>query len=225
MSAYAATARASTARWSWRPRASTAPTATGRAGPWWRWRDGCPGSRASTAAPWSWSCRARTRAGSGAELQAVVSEVGGTATVGVAATSDALAGDRLVAAHGEARRCLDTLLRLGRAGEVSDPTGLGVARLLLGDNDPEHVAAFVEAMVGPVRAWDARRGTGLVATLEAWFASGGHLRETAAELHVHPNTVTQRLDRVGELLGPGWRDPARGLDLQLALRLARLQQG
>ena len=161
----------------------------------------------------------------GAELQAVVAEVGGTATVGVAATSDALAGDRLVAAHGEARRCLDTLLRLGRAGEVSDPTGLGVARLLLGDNDPEHVAAFVEAMVGPVRAWDARRGTGLVATLEAWFASGGHLRETAATLHVHPNTVTQRLDRVGELLGPGWRDPARGLDLQLALRLARLQQG
>ena len=159
----------------------------------------------------------------GAELQAVVQGLGGTATVGVAATSDALQGDRLVAAHGEARRCLDTLVRLGRRGEVSDPAGLGVARLLLGDNDPEHVSAFVEATVGPVREWDARRGTGLVDTLEAWFATGGHLKDTAAALHLHPNTVTQRLDRVAELLGAGWRDPARSLDLQLALRLARLQ--
>lgn len=159
----------------------------------------------------------------GAELQSAVQGLGGTATVGVAATSDALQEDRLVAAHAEARRCLDTLVRLGRRGEVSDPTGLGVARLLLGDNDPEHVSAFVEAMVGPVRAWDARRGTALVETLEAWFATGGHLKDTAAALHLHPNTVTQRLDRIGELLGAGWREPGRALDLQLALRLARLQ--
>ena len=132
--------------------------------------------------------------------------------------------ERLVAAHGEARRCLDTLVRLGRRGEVSDPAGLGVARLLLGDNEPEHVEAFIEATVGPVRAWDARRGTALLDTLEAWFAAGGRLKETAAALHLHPNTVTQRLERVGELLGPGWREPARALDVQLALRLARLQQ-
>lgn len=159
----------------------------------------------------------------GAELQAAVEALGGTATVGVAATSDALHEDRLVAAHGEARRCLDTLVRLGRRGEVSDPAGLGVARLLLGDNDLEHVTAFVDAMVGPVRAWDARRGTGLVETLEAWFATGGHLKDTATALHLHPNTVTQRLERIGELLGPGWREPGHALDLQLALRLARLQ--
>jgi hypothetical protein len=161
----------------------------------------------------------------GADLQAAIADLGGVGTVGVAATSDGLRGDRLVAAHREARRCLDTLVRLGRGGEVSDPAGLGVARLLLGDNDPEHVTAFVESMVGPVRAWDERRGTALVATLEAWFATGGHLKDTASLLHVHPNTVTQRLERVGELLGSGWREPARALDLQLALRLARLQGG
>jgi GAF domain-containing protein len=161
----------------------------------------------------------------GGELQSVVHHLGGTATVGVAATTDALHGDRLVTAHDEARRCLDTLVRLGRRGEVSDPPGLGVARLLLGDNEPEHVTAFIETMLGPVRAWDARRGTGLVETLEAWFATGGHLKDTAAALHLHPNTVTQRLDRVGELLGEGWREPGRALDLQLALRLARLQGG
>jgi len=76
-----------------------------------------------------------------------------------------------------------------------------------------------------VRAWDERRGTGHVATLEAWFASGGHLKDTAAALHLRPNTVTQRLERISELLGAGWREPGRALDLQLALRLARLQDG
>ena len=60
-------------------------------------------------------------------------------------------------------------------------------------------------------------------TLEAWFATGGRVRETAERLHVHPNTVVQRLDRVTELLGSDWRDPGRGLDVQLALRVHRLR--
>ena len=112
-----------------------------------------------------------------------------------------------------ARRCLDTLVTLGRYGDVSDPAGLGLARLLLGQNGPGELDAFIESQVGPVLAYDARRGTGLVATLEAWFAAGSRPAETAKQLHVHPNTVAQRLDRVGTLLGDDWRDPARGLDV------------
>ena len=60
-------------------------------------------------------------------------------------------------------------------------------------------------------------------TIRAWSDAGDSLRETASALHIHPNTVTQRLDRVGQLLGDGWRDPRRKLDLQLALQLARLR--
>jgi hypothetical protein len=36
------------------------------------------------------------------------------------------------------------------------------------------------------------------------------------------NTVAQRLERVGRLLGDGWQSPARALEIQLALRLHRL---
>ncbi len=114
-------------------------------------------------------------------------------------------------------------LTLGRAGEVSDPAGLGLARLLLGENGPDQMAAYVDATLGPVLAYDAERGTSLLETLDAWFGAGGRVKETAARLHVHPNTVSQRLDRVGELLGSGWRDPGRALDLQLALRVHRLR--
>jgi DNA-binding PucR family transcriptional regulator len=75
-----------------------------------------------------------------------------------------------------------------------------------------------------VLAYDERRGTELVATLEAWFAAGSRPAETAKRLHVHPNTVAQRLDRIGTLLREDWRDPGRALDVQLALRLCRLRK-
>ncbi|MGH3332202.1 MAG: helix-turn-helix domain-containing protein, partial [Nocardioidaceae bacterium] len=48
--------------------------------------------------------------------------------------------------------------------------------------------------------------------------------ETAKTLHIHPNTVAQRLDRIARLLGEDWRDPAKALDLQMALRLWRLRR-
>ena len=155
------------------------------------------------------------------QLRDRVRAAGGDATVGTTPASAGPAG--VTAAYPEARRCLDTLITLGRTGEVSDPAGLGLARLLLGHNGPEELDAFIDGMVGPVLRYDDRRGTELVRTLEAWFAAGGRPAETAKRLHVHPNTVAQRLDRVRTLIGEDWRDPGRGLDLQLALRLWRLR--
>ena len=67
-----------------------------------------------------------------------------------------------------------------------------------------------------------RRGTELGETLEAYFGAGGSLSRTAGELHVHVNTVTQRLDRIARLLGEEWQEPERQLEVQLALRLHRL---
>ncbi len=156
----------------------------------------------------------------GRRVQGALRAAGGSATVGVAAAGDDLAG-----AYAEARRCLDTLLTLGRTGDVSDPTGLGLTRLLLGDNGPEQLEGFLASTLGPVLEYDDQRGTSLVSTLEAWFASGGRVKDTAASLHVHPNTVVQRLERVGDLLGTQWREPGRSLDLQLALRVHRLRTG
>ncbi len=59
-------------------------------------------------------------------------------------------------------------------------------------------------------------------TVEAYFAAGGSPRHTATTLHVHVNTVAQRLERVAALLGATWQRPDRALELQLALRLRRL---
>ena len=59
-------------------------------------------------------------------------------------------------------------------------------------------------------------------TLYTYYEAGQSVARSARELHVHPHTVTQRLDRIKRLLGPDWNTPAQSLDLQLALRLLRL---
>lgn len=157
----------------------------------------------------------------GRQFQEAVIAAGGTATVGVASTGPGASA--VAAAFLEAARCLTTLLTLGRAGEVTDSTGLGLAQLVLGQGGPDELDAFIESLIGPLLDYDARRGTALVETLDAWFASGTKPAEAAKILHVHPNTITQRLERIGKLIDPRWRDSSRALDLQFALRLWKLR--
>src|SRR5690606_36380866 len=124
--------------------------------------------------------------------------------------------DGLRAAYQEASRALDALLALGRRGDVADAQALGFVGLLMSRHDP---ADHVNAHLGPVLDYDRDRGTNLLETLEVWLAEDRHLTRTGAGLHVHPNTVTQRLDLVGRLLGEGWQAPERLLELGFALRL------
>ncbi|MFB6955591.1 helix-turn-helix domain-containing protein [Streptomyces sp. NPDC056309] len=143
-------------------------------------------------------------------------------TVGASAPVENLAAqpEAVAAAYEEARRCLDALRLLGRTGDGAAAQDFGFLGLLLaGDRD---IAGFVDRTVGPVAAYDERRGTELIRTLEAYFACGMSPARTKDALHVHVNTVAQRLERVGRLLGQDWQIPARALEIQLALRLHRL---
>ncbi|MFI1716575.1 helix-turn-helix domain-containing protein [Streptomyces sp. NPDC053513] len=128
--------------------------------------------------------------------------------------------DQVAVAYQEARRCLDALVLLHRSGQGAAAEDLGFLGLLLADG--RDIDGFVGRTIGQVVAYDRRRGTELVRTLDAYFASGMSPARTKDELHVHVNTVAQRLERVGRLLGPDWQSPARALEIQLALRLHAL---
>ncbi|GHA36481.1 MULTISPECIES: helix-turn-helix domain-containing protein [Streptomyces] len=143
-------------------------------------------------------------------------------TVGASAPVTDLAGhpEAVTAAYAEGRRCLDALHLLGRAGDGAAAEDFGFLGLLLaGERD---IAGFVERTIGPVVSYDERRGTELLRTLDAYFEGGMSPARTKDALHVHVNTVAQRLERVGRLLGEDWQTPARALEIQLALRLHRL---
>jgi sugar diacid utilization regulator len=143
-------------------------------------------------------------------------------TVGASSPVESPAGGTapVSGAYEQARRCLDALRLLGRTGQGAAAQDLGFLGLLLAD--PGDIGGFVSRTIGQVVAYDGRRGTDLVGTLDAYFACGMSPARTKDCLHVHVNTVAQRLERIGRLLGPDWQSPSRTLEIQLALRLYRL---
>jgi hypothetical protein len=147
----------------------------------------------------------------------------GAGPVTVGAAGPAAGPDALATAHADAERCATTLVALGREGQAATVEELGFFGLLVGEG--RNVAGFVTGALGPVLDYDAKRGTELTATLRAWFDGGGSPARAAQALGVHVNTVTQRLERVGRLLGRDWSTPDRALEVQLALRLHRLAAG
>jgi GAF domain-containing protein len=159
-----------------------------------------PGAAAGTV------CRDLTNAGAG--------------PVTVGGAGPARGPGAMAAAHAEAARCAATLVALGRAGGSASAGELGFFGLLVGD--ARDVRGFVDATLAPVLEYDAKRGTDLEGTLQAFFDAGNSPARAAEALRVHVNTVTQRLDRVSRLLGREWSSPQRALEVQLALRLHRL---
>ncbi|MFI1650967.1 helix-turn-helix domain-containing protein [Streptomyces avidinii] len=123
-------------------------------------------------------------------------------------------------AYAEARRCRTALRALGREGTGAALRDLGFLGVLLGDQTD--LGGYVHQTLGPVLAYDATRGTDLTRTLRAYFDEGTSRSRAAETLHVHVNTVVQRLDRIGSLLGRDWQRPERALELQLALRIHRV---
>ncbi|WP_019853338.1 helix-turn-helix domain-containing protein [Actinopolyspora mortivallis] len=126
---------------------------------------------------------------------------------------------RLPDTYQEAMRCLDALTALGNTGHAAAAGELGFVGMLLSDN--HDVDGFIRTTIGPVLDYDSAQSTELVRTLRAYFESGSSPTNAAEALHVHPNTVSRRLERVTTLLGPNWQHPERSLEIQLALRLQR----
>ncbi|GAA1973484.1 GAF domain-containing protein [Terrabacter lapilli] len=151
----------------------------------------------------------------------VAARIGKRTCVTVAGAGPVGDVDDIAKAYEEAHRTVAALIALGHRGKGAAARQLGFAGLIVG-SEPD-VGEYVRTLLGPVLDYDERRGTDLVGTLAAYFASGGSPRHAAVSLHVHVNTVSQRLERITALLGESWQQPDHSLELQLALRLRALQ--
>jgi sugar diacid utilization regulator len=132
--------------------------------------------------------------------------------------------------------CGELLTDLLDVADRQDPDTAALrerARRLKADLDVAHVVVVAKAedadrrRLASAAAHLAATGQGLAgerAGTIVLLPPGIDPTATARDvLHVHVNTVTQRLDRIAKLLGPGWNFPDRALELQLALRLHRLR--
>ena len=94
------------------------------------------------------------------------------------------------------------LLRVAGDGGIRDPTVDAVEKLA---------------------EYDEQRGAQLLITLEEFMRRHGSIGSTSEALYVHPNTLRQRLRRIGELSGLDLRRDD-WLAIEIAVKMVKLQQ-
>jgi purine catabolism regulator len=156
----------------------------------------------------------------GADLQAEASRLLPGVVVSVGIGRAALDPLDLHRSFAEARRALSIGGWAHGPGEVTAFDHLGLDRLLVAVPEAE-AEAFCADVLGQLEAYDAARGTALVATLETFLATR-NAALAARQLYLHYNTLKNRLAKIEEIIGPYLDDPDRCLSLALALRLRRL---
>ncbi|MER3479001.1 MAG: PucR family transcriptional regulator [Meiothermus sp.] len=107
-------------------------------------------------------------------------------------------------------------LKAARPGEVLDFERLDPVAWVLLQQSPEDLRALVERFL-PLSGKALR-------TLEVYLEHSGDLAAAAAALHVHPNTLRYRLQRIEERLGASLKSPQTLARLHLALRARSLAE-
>ena len=85
---------------------------------------------------------------------------------------------------------------------------LGLERLLAATPTDE-LAEFVRQAIGPLVEHDRAHETELVDTLAVWLETR-NMAEAGRRIHVHYNTLKNRLQRIEAIIGPVLTDAARG---------------
>lgn len=147
--------------------------------------------------------------------------VGAPVTAGAAGPGTGRAS--IVDAYIAARRCVHALSISSREGDFATSEDLGMYALLMAEANRGSLDRFIDDTLGPILVYDAARGTQLIKTLTEYFASREQPAPAAGRLHIHVNTLYQRLARVRDLLASDIDEPEMRLQLHLATRLHRLR--
>lgn len=143
------------------------------------------------------------------------------ATVGVSGVTRPAALQRAYRETREVVLCVDRFARTSeRVIAVDD---LGPARLFVANGDLGAVRRYVQDVVGALL--DGGPGTAdLLRTLQCFFDTGRSVRESAARLGIHENTVRLRMAKVHDLTGLDVASDANDqLSAQTALLVLRLE--
>lgn len=124
--------------------------------------------------------------------------------------------------YDEARAACELVLRGGASGPVVTAHELGI--LGMASLPAAHLRTTVRDVLGPLLDLDAARGTDFVPTLRAYLSHDRHLPDTSAALHVHYNTVRNRIARIEATLGVDMRDVDDRFRLETALRMHALSE-
>jgi len=153
-------------------------------------------------------------------LRRLQAETGGSAAIGV---STVCSGESSVAdGFEEARHALLGASVLHRGPAVMSYDELGPYRYLLRIALDTSVRDVTIDAVAKLATYDRDRGSSLLATLDEFLGHRGGIGVTSEALYIHPNTLRQRLRRIGEISGIDLRRDD-WLTVEIAVKLVRLR--
>ncbi|SDG55161.1 GAF domain-containing protein [Fontibacillus panacisegetis] len=138
----------------------------------------------------------------------------GTLRAGVGSSFTGLKS--LAGSYAEANKALTYLLSKKRSGYMYYPE-IGVNQLFL-QQSSEDLEAFVYQVIGPLRD-SGSNGSRLEETLMAYVRTNRSIQQTAEHLHIHVNTLYQRLKKIEDTLHLSLKEPEHMLRLELACYL------
>lgn len=150
----------------------------------------------------------------------LVEQEGAVVHIGLGTDQRGLGGLRQSAV--EARSAADLAVLNGRAGVITvlDTTGLG--RVLADLYASPLSRRIMGELLAPLDRLGPQRASTAIRTLTAYLDHQCSPKRAAQELHLHPNAVTYRMQRIESTLGVDLDDPDARFGVHLACRLRSL---
>lgn len=109
-----------------------------------------------------------------------------------------------------------------RNQRVVDYEKLGIDRILIHETLKADIEIFYREHLLSLVAYDQKKGTNLVETLEVYFVTNGNLRKMSEILFTHYNTILYRMERIENITGMKLSDEDHRLNLQISLKIFRI---
>lgn len=121
--------------------------------------------------------------------------------------------------YADARRTVEIVQRMGRAGTAVAMEDLGIHRLLLRVADVGQLREFAREVFGDLLAQTNSTPIEYLSTLACYFRENNSPQRAAQELHLHRNTVSYRVRRIEELTNLDFHSYRDRLMAQVALEI------
>ncbi|WP_051572265.1 PucR family transcriptional regulator [Ruminiclostridium cellobioparum] len=119
----------------------------------------------------------------------------------------------------EAKNIYSSSCISGCSEEIITWDKLGIYSILTLLKPGTNIKKFLCRNIGPLIRHDREHNTQLLETLETYFRSGNSIKDTAANMFLHYNTILYRLEKIKKLLNIKLEKNEELLELNLAVKL------
>ncbi len=123
----------------------------------------------------------------------------------------------------EAEMSINYLKKTGKQGQIMFYRDMGIYKLLI-NFDTGITQEFVKDLLGGLLTIEEDKKTELLKTLEVYLDNECNMKNSAALLHIHPNTLRYRIGQIEDLTDLNLVSPNDRANAHLAVRLMNLAE-